>query len=103
MEIDLLDLLPRGHDHAITGEKLARALNTETRTITQLIQIARAEGAPICASCGDPPGYFLTDDPDELERYLKSLDRRLRNVRKTREACAETLEHMTGQTGMEGF
>jgi hypothetical protein len=69
------------------------------RDITRQVERERHAGIPICATTNsDNPGYYLPDSPAELERYIKSLDRRLKNVRETREAVQDAYLRATGQT-----
>ena len=74
------------------------------RLLSRQIQRERLAGAPICAAVsGDSRGYYLTDEPAELRRYISALDRRLREVRRTRDACGDTLRRMTGQEVLKGW
>lgn len=97
--------LPVGASNAISGKELAAMLGYKTlRLLSRQIQRERLAGAPICAAVsGDSRGYYLTDEPAELHRYIKSLDRRLREVRRTRDACGDTLRRMTGQEVLRGW
>lgn len=104
MNSRLVNFLPIGRENAVTGRELASLLDLTVRDVSRMVALARADGCPICASCDTArPGYFLTEDPDELERYINSLDRRLRAIRRTREALAETLARQTGQTRIWGW
>lgn len=98
------DILPHGAANAIDGQTLATAMGFKSvRELSKRIERERRAGQPICAAVsGEHKGYFL-GDPDELRLYLHSLDRRLREVRRTRDACSETLRRMSGQTIMEGW
>lgn len=98
-----IDYIPHGHLNAITAAQLGEALSMSHRDVTTRIQAHRKQGAPICASCCEPYGYFVAEKPEELVHYLKSLDGRLREIRNTRDAMADALCKMTGQTRMEGF
>ncbi len=99
----IIDYIPYGARNAVTGTELCKLMNCGPRDVTRAIQAARLHGAPICSSNGDVPGYYLTDDPGELERYIKSLDHRTREMTATREALAVTRDGMSGQNRMEGF
>lgn len=99
----IIDYIPHGAQNAITGAELCQLMNCGPRDVTRAIQAARLRGAPICSSTGDIPGYYLTDDPGELERYIKSLDHRTREMPATREALAVTMDGMSGQNRMEGL
>ncbi len=91
--------LPVGASNAISGKGLAAMLGYKSlRLLSRQIQRERLAGAPICAAVsGDSRGYYLASSQDELSAYLRALDRRLREVRRTRDACGDTLRRMTGQ------
>ena len=97
--------LPVGASNAISGKELAAMLGYKSlRLLSRQIQRERLAGAPICAAVsGDSRGYYLTDEPTELRRYISALDRRLREVRRTRDACGDTLRRMTGQEVLKGW
>lgn len=98
------DILPHGAANAIDGQALAAVLGFKSvRELSKRIERERRAGQPICAAVsGEHRGYFL-GDTDELRLYLRSLDRRLREVRRTRDACNATLCRMSGQTVLGGW
>lgn len=98
-------VLLTGVENAIEGAALAAALGfKDRRALSKQIERERRSGHPICAAvAGNSRGYYLADDPDELQRYIKALDRRIREVQKTRDACGETLRRMSGQMVLEGW
>ena len=92
------EILPTGAGNAIPGKHLALSLEMEHRELTKQIERERQAGEPICAVVGgDDRGYFLAANASELALYCKSLDRRLRNIQKTRRAVGETLTRMMDQ------
>ena len=99
------DVLLFGVENAVDGQTLVTILGYRTlRELSREIQRERAAGHPICAAvAGDRRGYYLAATPDELQRYIKALDRRIRAVRKTRDACGDTLRRMSGQEAMQGW
>ena len=99
------DFLPHGAANAVDGRALAAVLGfKDRRALSKQIERERRSGLPICAAvAGKSRGYYLANDPDELQRYIKALDRRIREVRRTRYACNETLCRMSGQTVLEGW
>lgn len=98
------DVLPHGAANAVDGQTLAAALGFKSvRELSKRIECERRAGQPICAAVsGEHKGYFV-GDAEELRLYLRSLDRRLREVRRTRDAVGETLLRMGGQEIMEGW
>ena len=97
--------LPVGAGNAISGRTLATLLGfKDVRQLSKAVERERRRGVPICAAVsGDSRGYFLASSPDELSAYLKALDHRLREVRRTRDACGDTLRRLTGQECIEGW
>lgn len=100
---DITDYIPLGAQNAVTAEVLSKMTGLTPRAVTRAIQAARRRGAAICASTGDVPGYYLTDDPGEVECFLQSLAHRGREIEATREALSITRDKLAGQGRMEGF
>ena len=92
-------LLFTGKECAITGGELVQILElNDLRELTQMIEAERRAGIPICASTDSAaPGYFIASGPDELQAYISSLDRRLHNIRQTRQHLEDTLCRITSQ------
>ena len=97
-------LLP-GKENALPGRTLAGLLGLHSlRDVSAAIEGARRAGAPICASTDAKcPGYYMATSAGELAAYIASLDRRLSNVRQTRQYLEDTLTQMTAQERMEGI
>ena len=90
-------VLQNGKDRAKTAAEIAAMTGLDHRQITREIQRMRLLGVPVCASSGETPGYWISEDAKEIEQYCKTLDRRLKNIRMTREAVGGVLAAMTGQ------
>lgn len=99
------DILPVGAEHAISAKTLAAALGLkDIRAVSRLVERERRNGIPICAATGgEGRGYYLPSSPEELEVYLRRLDRRISHVRRTWSACENALRRMSGQEIMEGM
>lgn len=98
------DILPVGAANAISARTLAAVLGLkDVRSVSRLVELERRSGVPICASVGTPGGYFLPSSPCELERYLKSLNRRICEIRMTHDAINESLRRLSGQEIMMGW
>ena len=98
------ELLSHGAANAIPGNQLAATLNMELRELTQIIERERQAGFPICASVvRGGAGYFMPATAEELALYCCSLDRRLRNIRRTRDAMGHALSEMVGQEYVGGW
>lgn len=98
-------ILPRGAASAVDSLTLVNMLGyKDRRELTQQIERERQAGSPICAvTSGDHRGYFLPVDAGELAQYISSIDRRIRAISRTRNACGETLRRMIGQEQIEGW
>lgn len=90
----LFSILPQGEEYALTARELAQIANCTPREITRAINRARLDGAPICA-CGR--GFYFAVTLDELTRYCRAFNRRLRSMRATQEALTDTMNAVTGQ------
>lgn len=97
-------VLPHGKPNALPGRELVKLLKLkDLRDLTQLVERERRDGAPICAATDNAaPGYYLASDTSELEAYISSLDRRLHNIRMTRQHLEATLIGLTGQQRLGG-
>lgn len=85
------EILPAGRANAMTGRALADIFNCDLRAITAQIERERRDGHPICAASGDPAGYFLPADNDELQEYCNLLKSRGIELFKTRQALVRVL------------
>lgn len=99
------DVLPVGAANAVDGKTLAAIMGYRTlRVLSREIQRERAAGQPICASvAGERRGYYLAATPGEFSAYIQSLDRRIHEVRKTRDSCGASLRKMIEQEIVEGW
>ena len=89
------NFLLTGAENAIDSRTLAAMMGIDRRTVTQRIEHERRAGAPICAAVtGRNRGYFLPASPAELEQYVSSLNRRVKEVSLTLNACTKTLKKM---------
>ena len=93
----IYERLLTGKENAIPGKHLAKILNIDLREFTKQIKLERQSGVPICAATsGKDKGYFLAADTSDLDQYCRSLDRRLKNLQKTRSAVGKTMERIEG-------
>lgn len=88
----LVNSIPHGKDNALTAKELATLHKCQVRDIQRAIEHDRRHGYAICASVtGEQKGFYRANTPDELEIYCQSLDRRLEEITKTRNAVKSTL------------
>lgn len=73
----IFELLNTGKHRPIPGHRLAAILDTDTRTIAEIVERERQAGKPICATCnGTNPGYYLAETKEEAAAYCESLKHR---------------------------
>lgn len=97
------DSLRYGRENAIPSKILAKALGFQSvRDLQKQIERERAAGAVILSDpCGG--GYYLSNDPDELRRFTRTLNARAKNTLKAAESAQRALNDLTGQETMAGW
>lgn len=86
-----------GRKNAIPSQMLAQILGFRSvRDLQKAVEAERAAGAVILS---DPTGggYYLSNDPDELQRFTRTLYARARNTMKAAESAQRALDATTGQ------
>ena len=100
----IASILCTGRENALTAREIARVLGlSDTRHITSLIESERKRGGIICATTGNPSGYYIPANLDELAEYNKRLRRRIMHTTATLDALQRAADAWSGQTKMEGF
>ena len=94
--------IPAGAGAAITAAELAKRLGMKPRELQKHVQAARLRGIPICASNTEPYGLYIAETPEELERYIKSFNHRIKEMNTTVLALGNTHAEMIGQQTIEG-
>ena len=102
MKFRVRDSLRYGKENAIPSKALAETLGFRSvRELQKAVETERAAGAVIlCDSQG--AGYYLSEDPAELQRFTRTLNARARNTIKAAESAQRALDEVTGQTRLEG-
>ena len=97
------DSLQYGRDNAIPSKVLAEALGYQSiRDLQKQIERERTAGAVILSDpCGG--GYYLSNDPEELKRFTRTLNARARNTIKAAQSAQMALDAATGQERMAGW
>ena len=96
-------------DHTSSNPVSLRTLQERTglspRAIKQVVEFARAEGAPICARRGAPHGYYWAESVSDLEASARVMTNQavkmLASARKL--VGAHRLREMLGQDVMEAL
>lgn len=97
------DSLRFWRENAVPSKILAKAMGFQSvRELQRQVEQERAAGAVILSDpCGG--GYYLSDDPDELRRFTRTLNARARNTMRAAESAQRALDAATGQERMEGW
>ncbi len=103
MKYRVRDSLFYGRANAIPSRALAKSLGFRSvRELQKAVEAERSAGAVIlCDSQG--AGYYLSDDPHELRRFVRTLNARARNTIRAAESAQRALNNLTGQESMSGW
>lgn len=103
MRKKVYDSLSYGRENAIPSATLASGLGFGSiRDLQKEIEQERAAGAVILSDpCGG--GYYLSDDPGELQRFIRTLNARAKNTIRAVESAQRALEAATGQERIAGW
>ena len=103
MQMKVRDSLHYGRGNAIPSKVLAKALGyPSVRDLQKQIERERAAGAVILSDpCGG--GYYLSNDPEELRRFTRTLNARAKNTIKAAKSAQMALDAATGQESIEGW
>lgn len=103
MDMKVFDSLHYGKENAIPSKILAKALGFQSvRDLQKRIELERAAGAVILSDpCGG--GYYLSNDPEELRRFTRTLHARARNTVKAAQSAQRALDAATGQESIQGW
>lgn len=103
MKFRVRDSLHYGKESAIPSKTLAKALSFRSvRELQKAVEAERAAGAVIlCDSQG--AGYYLSDDPVELRKFIKTLNARAKNTIRAAESAQRALDAATGQERIPGW
>lgn len=95
-EFEIVNLLPRGKENAISTSELVNLLGCgSTRELQQIIARERCAGAIICS--GSKKGYWLPKDRKEVEDFCKTMDKRAKNIFNATKSAKRYLELPEGQ------
>lgn len=77
--MNICDFIPRGKENAIRRVDLARRVNLPDRTVRQMIEVARREGALIM-NAQDGAGYYMSEEVGELKRQYRTNHNRAMSI-----------------------
>lgn len=82
----IADLLCRGQENAIPLRDLCSITGFDGRAVRRMIEQERRTGNPILSSAGGVTGYYLPGNVEEVERFVKSMRSRAREITRTANA-----------------
>jgi hypothetical protein len=96
--VELLNLIPYGKENAISRKDLSKLTGWDDRRVRDEIKRLMRNGERILSS-SSAKGYWRSDDPDEIERFLKESD----NRRRTEALNVEPLRFFVAKSKGEDF
>lgn len=103
MKMRVRDSLQYGRENAIPLKVLAEALGfSSVRDLQRAVEAERAAGAVILVDSSGG-GYYLSDDPAELERFTRTMNARAKNTMRAAISAQQALDAATGQQRVEGW
>ena len=95
--------LSYGRENAVKSAELAKRLGFKTvRELQKQIETERAAGYVILSD-SQGAGYYLSNDPVELRRFVNTLNARAANTIRASESAQRALNEATGQEQLEGW
>lgn len=101
VEFLVRDSLSFGRMNSIPSKRLASILGFRSvRALQKQIERERAAGAVILS---DPRGggYYLSEDPVSLERFIRTLNARAANTLRAAQSAQRALDAAAGQARLE--
>lgn len=95
------DLLHEGAEKGTTLAELVQLTGEDERSIRRRIQAERKAGKLILADCKN--GYFLSTSTLDIQRFIRSMSRRSREIAAISHAAEDALLKMTGQETLRGW
>lgn len=95
------DLLHEGAEKGTTIAELVQLTGEDERSIHRRIQAERKAGKLILADCKN--GYFLPTSTLDIQRFIRSMSRRSREIAAISHAAEDALLKMTGQETLRGW
>lgn len=95
------DLLHEGAEKGTTLAELVQLTGEDERSSRRRIQAERKAGKLILADCKN--GYFLPTSTLDIQRFIRSMSRRSREIAEISHAAEDALLKMTGQETLRGW
>ena len=104
LKLIVYDYLHFGRENSVRSKDLAKALGFRSvRELQRAVEQERAAGAVILSTTQNGGGYFLSNAPNELRWFTRTLEARARNTFKAAQSAQMALDAATGQESIEGW
>lgn len=87
--VHIADFLGRGHEAAVPLRHLAHLTGLNEREVRKRIEYERRAGVLIVSD--NQCGYWLTDDPAEVQRFARSMRHRAQEILRTARAIERSV------------
>ena len=94
--MDIVGYIGIGKDNAVTREQLCTMTGLPDRSVRRLIADARDNGVVIL-NAQDGAGYYISDDPKELQRQYNTNRRRAMSILRQQKYIRRKLSIAYGQ------
>jgi hypothetical protein len=91
LEADIIDLIPKGKDSRITSTDIKKLTNIGGVAIRKIVNKSRANFIPIAS---DSNGYFIAEQPEELEHTIAQINSRIHKMIQAREGLKKAQKLM---------
>ena len=103
MKAIVYDALPHGRNNAIPWRDLVAQLGfSSKRELQKHIEAERRHGFVILTDFTGK-GYFRSDDPDDLKRFIATMNAKAANTRIAILSAERELNRVSGQTVVDGW
>jgi len=99
--LQIFELLHVGAENALTLRELVQLIGEDERSIRRRIQAERKAGKLILSD--NQNGYFLPENPADVQRFARSMSRRAAEIAGIARAAEAALADLSGQTMVEGW
>lgn len=97
--------IPIGRENAITRAELAAACGCSDREARRMIAELRAtpgtDGYAILSTSTNPSGYWRSNDPAEIERFIRETEARAKNIFNSLKDAKRVLTTINGTGQMQ--
>lgn len=99
--LQIFELLHVGAENALTLRELVQLTGEDERSIRRRIQAERKAGKLILSD--NQNGYFLPENPADVQRFARSMSRRAAEIAGIARAAEAALADMAGQEQIAGW